>query len=322
MTKRGRSSFPPRPVLRQRAGVRASFFHRSHHSSFIIHHSSFIISPLLLLLLILAILCTPVLAQSPSSQPAVPEEFKDIGLIEHPGASLPLDLTFEDDTGQTLQLRQFFHHDRPVVLQLGYFGCPMLCGLVSQGIVDSLRQVSLHGGKDYDVIFLSINPSETSSLARQKKQSYITAIGRPDEAPAWHFLTGKKSHIDQVANTVGFKYKWIESDHQFAHPAGIIILSPDGRVSRYLAGVVFDPKTMRYSLIEAAQGKIGTISDQIWLTCFHYDPAAGTYTLAATNIMRAASALSVLILATIIFRLLRRERAQRQNPPATESNAT
>jgi len=253
----------------------------------------------------------------PATQPAIDDDLKGVGLIEHRGAQLPLDVTFEDDSGQTFPLGHFFNHGRPVVLQLGYFSCPMLCGLVSQGMVNALKPIDLRGGKDYDVIFLSIDPGETSSLSFKKKESFIKAMGRPDEAAAWHLLTGKESHIRQVTDAAGFMYKWIEREHQFAHPSGLIILSPDGRISRYLGGVDYDPKTVRYSLIEASQGKVGTLSDTIWLTCFHYDASTGKYTLAATNLVRAGGALTVLVLGFTIYRFLRRERLQRANSSQT-----
>jgi protein SCO1/2 len=221
-----------------------------------------------------------------------------------------------------VQLEQYFNQGRPVILQLGYFGCPMLCGLVSRGVVDVMKQLPLRGGTDYEVIYLSINPNETSKLAYLKKQSYIKELGRPAEAGGWHLLVGQEKDIKQVTEAVGWKYKWVEKSQEYAHPSGIIVLSPEGKVSRYFDGVLFDPTTLRLSLVEAGQGKIGSAIDQFLLVCFHYDASSGKYTLAAITLMRLGGILTVIILGIVIYWMLRREFAHRRAHPESPSAPT
>jgi protein SCO1/2 len=198
------------------------------------------------------------------------------------------------------------------VLQLGYFECPMLCTLVSQGLVDSLNELTLTMGKDFEVINLSFNAADTPRQAAAKKQSFLEAYNRPAGAESWHFLTGQQQAIDKITDAVGFRYKYIESRREFSHPAALILLTPDGRISRYLYGVKYDPKTLRLSLVEASEGKVGTTVDRILLTCFHYDAAAGRYNVTAMAIMRAGGVFTVIALTVIITTALRREMRQRK----------
>jgi protein SCO1/2 len=236
-----------------------------------------------------------------------PPDLQDIGIDEKSGSTIPLDLVFVDETGKAVKLDQYFHHDRPVVLQLSYFGCPMLCTLVSNGLVESLNDLTLTMGKDFEVINVSFDPSETSDLAWMKKKSFLEAYNRPAGAESWHFLTGKPEQIKQLTQAVGFKYKWIEQKHQFSHPAALMLLTPDGKISRYLYGVKYDPRTLRLSLVEASQGKVGSTTDRILLTCFHYDASAGKYTATAMGIMRIAGVLTVIGIASVLGLALRRE---------------
>jgi protein SCO1/2 len=235
---------------------------------------------------------------------------KDITVDEHAGARLPLDLTFVDDNGQTVRLGDYFKGNKPVVLQLGYYGCPMLCNVISQGIVESLKDVKLETGSDYDVLFVSIDPSETPKLAAEKKQSMLAAFGR-EGGSGWHLLTGKEPQIRQLAQTVGFTYRWIDSAGQYAHPAVIMVCMPDGKVSRYLYGVRFNPQTLRLSLVEASDGKVGSAVDKLYLTCFQYDGRQGKYALAAIGIMRGGGVLTMVVVAIVLFRMFRKEARQR-----------
>lgn len=235
---------------------------------------------------------------------------KDITVDEHAGAQLPLDLAFTDENGHTVQLRDYFKGNKPVVLQLGYYGCPMLCNLISKGIAQSLKDVKLTTGSDYDVVFVSIDPSEGPALAFQKKQSFLEEYGREGGA-GWHLLTGKEPQIKQLAQTVGFNYRWIASAGQYAHPAVIMVVMPDGKVSRYLYGVRFNPQTLRLSLVEASNGKIGSAVDHLYLTCFQYDGRQGKYALAAIGIMRGGGVLTMLVVAVVLFRMFRKEAKQR-----------
>ena len=242
-----------------------------------------------------------------------PAELQNIGIDEKSGTVLPLDLTFVDETGQRVELRKYFNNKRPVVLQLSYFGCPTLCSLVSNGLVESLNDLTLTMGKEFDVINVSFDPAETARLAKLKKQSFLDAYNRPAGAEAWHFLTGNPKEIAQLTDAVGFRYKWVESSRQFSHPAALILLTPDGKISRYLYGVKYEPRTLRLSLVEASEGKIGTTVDRFLLTCFHYDSYAGKYTPVAMTIMRGAGVLTVLAITTIIVWLIRRERRRERN---------
>jgi protein SCO1/2 len=253
---------------------------------------------------------------------AAPDALKGIGIDEKGGSMLPLDAVFKDEKGQVVTLNDYFHHDRPVILQLSYFGCPMLCGLVSNGMVDSLNDLKLEMGKDFDVIDLSFDPTETPTLANLKKQSFLSAYNRPAGAASWHFLTGTQASIDRVTQAVGFQYKWIEEKHQFSHPAALILLAPDGKISRYLYGVKYDPKTLRLSLVEASQGKIGTTVDRVLLTCFHYDAYAGKYNVAAMTIMRIGGVVTVIALSAVISGWLIKERRHHRLKQANETDVS
>lgn len=253
----------------------------------------------------------------PERSETTPPELRDIGIDEKLNAPLPLDTRFVDESGKEVALRDYFHKDHPVVLQLSYFGCPMLCSLVSNGLVESLNNLSLTMGKDFEVINLSFDPNEGATLAARKKQSFLGAYNRPAGAEAWHFLTGKPGAIKAITEAVGFKYKWVENVHQFSHPAALILLTPDGKVSRYLYGVNYEAKTLRLSLVEASEGKVGSSVDKFLLTCFHYDSYAGKYTATAMGIMRVAGVLTVIVLATVITVLVRKElkaKARRLQP--------
>jgi protein SCO1/2 len=229
-----------------------------------------------------------------------------INVTEHPGTLLPPDLKFVDETGKPVRLGDYFTGKRPVVLQLGYYQCPMLCNLISQGTVNAFKAVSLEPNKDYDLVFVSIDPSETPPLASQKKQAFAKELGKGG-LEGWHFLTGRQPEIESLAKTVGFNYRWVQSAGQFSHPAVIMMCMPDGKVSRYLYGVRFDPTTVRESLVEASNGKIGNSFDQLYLTCFQYDGHQGKYAVAAIGIMRGGGVLIIVIVAAVLIRLLRKE---------------
>lgn len=255
------------------------------------------------------------LDERPGRAEPMPPEKQGIGIDERSGQPLPLDLTFTNEMGKAVALRDYFDGARPVVLQLSYFECPMLCGLVSEGLLASLEALSLDMGVDYRVINLSFDPSELPEVAYLKKKNFVEAFDRADPA-AWHFLTGEQPAIDALTAAVGFRYKWVEAQQQFSHPAAIIVLTPDGTISRYLYGVRFDARTLRLSLVEASEGKVGTTLDKFLLACFHFDGRTGRYALAAMNLMRAGALLTVVVVAVVVLRLLRRERSARAIPAA------
>ena len=262
----------------------------------------------LLLTVVLAAVLPIAMAFGPEQPdaPAAAPDLKDVKVIEHPGAALPLNLKFVDETGATVTLGQYFTGKRPVVIQLGYYGCPMLCSLISQGTVTAFKAVSLEPAKDYDFIFVSIDPSEKPDLAFHKKQAYMMEFGR-EGGDGWHFLTGTQDSIAPLAEAVGFKYKWVQSAGQFAHPASIMMCTPDGKISRYLYGVHFDPQTVRLSLVEASDGKIGNVIDHAFLTCFQYDGHQGKYALAAIGIMRGGGLLMMIVIGFFVIRAVRKE---------------
>jgi protein SCO1/2 len=241
----------------------------------------------------------------------VPDELKNVTVTEHLNQNIPLDLQFVDDEGHTVRLGDYFHGKRPVIMQLGYLGCPMLCSLVSQGMAESIKQVGLNVGADYEYLFVSIDPNETWQMANLKKQSYEKDYDRPGTAVGWHFLTGgKKEEIQQLADAVGFQFKWVESVHQYSHPAVVAILGPNGKICRYLYGVKFNPTTVRESLVEASNGQIGNTLDKVFLTCFHYDGTVGQYAWFAIGMMRVGGGITLAILASLLAYLhfFRRER--------------
>lgn len=259
--------------------------------------------------------CAPVGAQPRFSSPGdftgnntyVPDELKHVAIDEHLGDTIPLDLTFRDEHDQPVVLQQYFTGEKPVILQLGYYRCPMLCDVISHGLLDSLKGISLESGRDFEVVFISIDPHETPALAALKKQNYLNEYGRGGSVEGWHFLTGREEQIGQLAKAIGFNYKWVESVGQFSHPAAIFVCTPDGHLSRYLYGVKFEPKTLRLSMVEASNGKIGSAMDQIFLTCFQYDGHQGKYAFAALGLMRAGGILTIIVVVMGIYKMLRRE---------------
>ena len=193
----------------------------------------------------------------------------------------------------------------------------MLCDVISQGMLRSLQDIDLNVGKDFTVIYISFDQSETKNDAYLKKRTYVQRYDREGSAAGWHFLVGDKDSVNAIADAVGFRYKWIEPSQQFSHPAVLTLLTPDGRVSRYLYGVEFPQRTMRLSLVEASEGKIGTTVDQVLMICFHYDPSEGRYTLAAMVLVRTGGVLTVIVLGAVVTGLLLKERRARRATPAT-----
>jgi protein SCO1/2 len=241
-----------------------------------------------------------------------PDELVGVGVDEKIDNQVPADLMFVDETGKTVRLGDYFNRGRPILLQLGYFECPMLCGLVSQGMVESVRSNTLMPGRDYDILYVSIDPREHPTLASLKKRAMVTASEKPAGAGGWHLLTGREYDIKRLTESVGFNYRWHDSQKQFAHAAVLILLTPDGRVSRYLYGVRFDPRTLRLSIVEASEGKVGSIMDQILMTCFQFDKHAGQYTLAAMALLRLAGFFTVLVLIGGLWFAFRHEQRRRR----------
>lgn len=232
--------------------------------------------------------------------------------IEHKlDSPVPLDLPFRDEQGLTVAIGEFFH-DRPVILVLAYYRCPMLCNQVLNGVVDGLRGVSFDAGKEFQVVVVSFDAREQPPLAAAKKAAYVEHYGRSDAENGWHFLTGDQPAIDRLTQAVGFPYLYDPARDQFAHDSGIMILTPDGRVSRYLYGIDYPSRDLRLALVEASARRIASPIDHVILLCFHYDPASGRYSASVLAVVRLAGAVTVLILGTFLFRAWRRERTVKE----------
>jgi protein SCO1/2 len=246
-----------------------------------------------------------------AQEQALPPAARGVDVEEKLDAALPLDTELIDEMGEKLTLRQVIGDGRPAVLQLGYFGCPMLCDQVSQGLLRSMKQLDLNAGSDFNVIYISFDPRETHINANQKKLGYVKQYDRAGGSSGWRFLVGGEQSVKSIADAVGFRYRWDEASQQFSHAAVLIILTPDGRVSRYLYGVEFPKQTLQLSLVEASAGKIGSTADRVMMLCFTYNPETGRYTLAATYLMQIAAGVTVVILGAWIGRMLLKERRQR-----------
>lgn len=257
-------------------------------------------------------------AQDQRAEP-LPDELEGVGITEKLGAQLPLDARFVADTGDTITLQQYFDGQRPVVLNLGYYGCPMLCGLVTNGLLEALTSMDWLPGQEFEIVTLSFDPQESQTLAALKKHNYLEQLGRPEAAAGWHFLVGQEAEIKRVTGAAGFDYRWNDRLGQFSHAAVLIVCTPDGRVSRYLYGILFDPQTLRLSLVEAAEGKVGSTVDKIILFCFQYDATAGRYAPAARNLMKAGGLVMILVLGGVLTKFWRREKSRQHRTRKDQS---
>jgi protein SCO1/2 len=230
----------------------------------------------------------------------LPPELEGVGVTEHPNALLPKDLVFTDETGRQVRLGEYFTGQKPVILTLNYSNCPMLCQVMLDGLVEGLTGSKWTLGKDFDVVTVSIDPRELPQRANLTKQKYMKEYGRPETAPGWHFLVGSESNIRSLADTVGFGYKYDEEQDQYIHAAVAMVCTPEGHLSRYLYGVMYEPQTLTFALLEASQGKVGTTLDQVLLFCFHYDDKSGRYGLAAMNLMRTGAIATVIVLGLLL----------------------
>lgn len=240
-----------------------------------------------------------------------PTELQDVGVTEHLGAKLNLDLKFTNDAGQAVLLGHYFNSHRPVMMAMVYYSCPNLCNYQLNGTVEVLKKMKGTAGVDYDVVAVSMDHAETAALAAKKKANYLKALGQPGAEKGWHFLVGNETNVKTLANQLGFKFKWNEGSKQFSHAAATYILTPGGILSRYLYGIEFSPQTLRLALVEASGGRIGNVVEQLALFCFQFDPSKNKYTLYAFNIMRIGAALTVILLAVFITPVWLRERKRR-----------
>jgi protein SCO1 len=237
-----------------------------------------------------------------------PQYLTNVGIEQRLDAQVPADLSFVDDAGRPVKLGDYFGK-RPLILNLVYYNCTMLCGEALAGLTGSMKMIKFDVGNQYDVITVSFNPQETPQLAAAKKADYIKRYGRPGAVNGWHFLTGPPESINALTKAVGFQYQYDAAKNQYAHATAIMVLTPEGRISRYFYGVDFPPKDLRMGLVEASQHKIGNLTDELLLYCYHYDPATGKYGAVVSNMLKIGAALTILLLGGMILIFIRVERS-------------
>jgi protein SCO1/2 len=256
------------------------------------------------------------------SSSGLPAQLQNVGFEPQLNAQLPLDLTFRDESGRDVQLRQYFGH-RPVLLALVYYGCPMLCNQIEQGVVGSLKMLSFNAGRDYEVVFVSFDARETPDMAAKKKAAALSHYGRPETVAGWHFLTGKEEQIHALTSAANFRYSFDEKNNLFAHASGIMLITPDGRISRYFYGVEYPSRDVRLGLVDASAGKIGTPIDHLLLFCFHYDPETARYSATILRVIRLGGILTIfsIVAGILIFRRRDVHAASNSSCPLTQGGA-
>jgi protein SCO1 len=247
----------------------------------------------------------------PTTRP-LPEALREVDIDEKLGMPIPGDLTFTDETGKKVRLGDLFRSDKPIVLVLAYYHCPMLCDLVLEGTVVALKRNSFKIGKSFSAVTISFDPRDRAHHAAAKKDTVIHALGQPGAAEHWPFLVGDEATVKRLTDAVGYRATYDAATDQYGHPAAILILTPDGRVSRYLYGITYADRDVRFSLIEASGGKIGSITDRIIMSCFRYDPASRRYGVYIFGFLRIGSGVVLAAVAALILTLLRRERRKAQ----------
>jgi protein SCO1/2 len=241
-----------------------------------------------------------------AADPVLPRELEGVGVDEKLGEKIDLNLEFMATDGYPKPLKNYFGKGRPVILNLVYYTCPMLCNLVLNGQTNVLREIPWTPGKEYDVVTISIDPTETWNLAIEKRATVMASFDRP--APGWHFFTDYNGNVKKLADQVGWRYKYDPRGKQYAHSSAIMILTPEGKISRYLYGIKYNPRDVRLALAEASEEKIGMTIERVMLMCFHYDPQAGSYVVFASNVMKLGGVLTVLAIGFFLYRMWRSER--------------
>jgi len=239
----------------------------------------------------------------------VPPQFRQVTFAQRLGETLPLDVRFRDEHGEGVELGSFFG-SRPVVLSFVYYQCPMLCSQVMNGISSALKALPFTPGQEFDVVLISFDPRDTPEAANAKKRAHLQHWARPETSGGWHFLTGDEAAIRQVTKAAGFTYTWDEPTKQFAHVSGLLVATPDGRLSRYFYGVEFSPKDLRLALVESGQGRVGSVIEELLLYCYQYDPTTGRYGMIVMNLVRAGGIVTVGLIAGFILLMRRRDRRQ------------
>ncbi len=247
---------------------------------------------------------------SQTTSNGIPKTLLNVGIDQNLNGQLPLNAIFKDSTGKEVKLGEYFGKDKPVILALVYYECPMLCNEVLNGLTGSLKALSFDAGREFDVVAISFDGRENDipDLAKNKKAGYLERYNRPHTKDGWHFLTGEQSEIDRVTKAVGFNYSFDEKTNQFAHAGGIMIATPEGKLSRYLYGIDYSPKDIKFSLMESSENRIGNPAEQLYLYCYHYDPSTGRYGFAILNVLRAMALATLLGLGTMFFVFWRRNK--------------
>lgn len=237
----------------------------------------------------------------------LPKELQGVGVEEHLGQTLDLDMQFTDEDGRLVSLRSFFSQPKPVLMAMVYYTCPSLCNYHLNGLTEAMKQLKWTTGKDFELVAVSMNHRETPDLAGKKKHSYLEAYGRHQGDQGWHFLVGSEDNVKKLASQLGFKFFWMEDKKQYAHASVAYVVTPEGKISRYLHGIQVDPQTLKMSLLEASNGKIGSVIEHALMFCFQFDPVKNKYTLYAWNIMRIGGMVMVLLLGVLLIPLWWRE---------------
>jgi protein SCO1 len=263
--------------------------------------------------LIVPLALLTLLPPSARAQSALPPVLRQVDFEQRLDAQVPLDVQFKDEHDQTVRLGQYFG-DKPVILVLAYFRCPMLCTEVLNGLVRAMLDLRFEAGKEFTVLTVSFDPRETPAMAAAKKKTYVERYGRPGAAEGWHFLTGSEDSIQRLTQAVGFRYTYDAKHDQFAHSSGIMLLTPEGRISRYFYDINYPARDLRLGLVEASEHKIGSPVEKILLFCFHYDPMEGRYGPAVMNLVRLGGVLTMVSLALFMGILWRQERRKAARP--------
>lgn len=250
----------------------------------------------------------------------VPGELEGIGIKDHSGKDVPRDVTLTDQDGKQVRLGDYFDGKRPVLLALAYYECPMLCSLVLTGVLEGVKPLRWTAGEDYRVLVVSFDPRDTPQRAADKRKAYMDAYGRKLGPRGWDFLVGDAAAVKRVAESVGFGYRWDERQQQYAHAAGAFVLTPEGRISRTLYGLSF-VTDLRLSLLEASEGKIGTVMERVLLFCYHYDPVSRGYILATMRVVKLSGVLTILVLGAFLLRFWRAERRRSKDGDGPPGNA-
>jgi len=243
--------------------------------------------------------------QTGQTSTGLPPALKNVGLDQRLNEQIPLDAIFKDEMGREVRLGQFFGN-KPVVLSLVYYNCPMLCTQVLNGMLGSFKQVAFNIGDQFEVVTVSFDPRETPQLAAAKKDTYVKAYNRSGVSAGWHFLTGDEANIKRLTEAVGFRYLWDKQTNQFAHASGIMVLTPEGKIANYFYGIEYSPKDLRLALVESSQNKIGSPVDALMLYCYHYDPATGKYGAVVMNIMRLGGLVTIVLIVGLLLVLRKR----------------